>query len=94
MKREMAVVREILEFAEGLDEANPKTFSSSRRGEEWTATQAEYHVDLCVQAGLVTPRQPPRGRLLTGLTWAGHDLLDKFIHQADDLKECHGYEGP
>ena len=73
----MALVRAILEFAETkVDKANPKTFGRSRH--QWGEATGDDHVDLCLQAGLITRQEERGGRLLTGLTWAGHDLLARF----------------
>ena len=86
MKRDMAIVRKVLESAEDCDRLNPQEIKGGGPADE-------YHIWLCVQAGLVVLNRPLapttmeldlRAKLI-GLTWKGHDLLDTFRNNADAL---------
>ena len=91
MKRDMAMVRKVLESAEDSDPHNPR---------ERSGPAGEYHMWLCAQAGLVVLDRPLAATIaaqldsrakLIGLTWKGHDLLDTFRNNADVLR-VYGYE--
>ena len=92
MKRDMAMVRKVLESAEDSDPRNPR---------ERSGPAGDYHMWLCAQAGLVVldrPLDPTTGNLdsrarLIGLTWKGHDLLDTFRNNADALA-VYDYKAP
>ncbi len=76
MKRDMELVRLILQALEGDQEA--KVRSSA----DYSTQQRAYHVALMIEAGLligVTHNNPdgvPEGYFVSRMTWGGHDFLD------------------
>ena len=69
MKRDMKLIRDILEYVECSDGTRflaPPTING------YTPVQVEYRIDLCKEAGLIHAE----GVALRSLTWTGHEMLD------------------
>ena len=82
MKRQMKLIRKILEYVEKEAEDRPVAVPEIVG---YTESEIHYHVGLCHEANylrVVTPTETPQGRrFLNGivhLTWAGHDALDQL----------------
>jgi hypothetical protein len=77
MKREMDLIRQILQSAEALEFVDGEPYERY-----WARTPNEaYQIALMNDAGLVdahidTANGIPSGASITRLTWAGHDFLD------------------
>ena len=81
MKRDMALIRALLEHVENTCEGDwidPPCLP------HYTDRQIHYHISLCAQAGLVetqktTGADSPYPRFaIRNLTWTGHEMLDSF----------------
>ena len=72
MRRNMALVRAILEGVEALSCESVNGFSPFVLKDIYHTKELLYHVRLCVQAGLVTMGRDP---FVKELTWQGHELL-------------------
>ena len=81
MKRDMDLVRLILQAVEGNDGASAKT-------KERSLPERAYHVALLVDAGLLVgvvtddENGNPSGYAVSRMTWAGHDFLDSMRDDA------------
>lgn len=75
MKRDMELVRLILQAVEGSEEATTKS-------KEHSLEERSYHIALLLDAGLLVGRVhtdgdgKPLGYFISRMTWAGHDFLD------------------
>ena len=77
MKRDMELIRQILQNAEALE------FVNGQPCKKYTAKSVEeaYQIQLMLDAGLVeaevmTTAGIPSNAILRRITWAGHDFLD------------------
>ncbi len=74
MKRDMKVIKQILEFVEGNESSVPIE-EIEVDGIVAASGKLVYHVDLCVEAGLL-------GKIMmrdrVQLNWQGHDYLDSL----------------
>jgi hypothetical protein len=78
MKRDMKVVKAILEFLEGSDEADG-TRSSVLTVDGVAPALVQYHLKLISDAGFVDAgQQMPSHTTVKRLTWQGHEYLDKL----------------
>ena len=68
MKRDMKLIHLILDYMERKNDGDQSIPLPSF--DDYTSSQVDYHVALCVQAGFLNKRK------LT-LTWTGHDKLEK-----------------
>jgi len=76
MKRDMELVRLILQAIEGSEDAGTKMMERS-------IEERGYHISLLVDAGLLiakvhTDGDKPIGYFISRMTWAGHDFLDSM----------------
>jgi hypothetical protein len=77
MKRDMELIRQILQSAEALDFVDDEPYERY-----WAKTPSEaYQIALMKDAGLVdaeidTTNGIPYGASIIRLTWSGHDFLD------------------
>ena len=76
MKRDMALIRAILEKVESLGEGVWEFRADDFDG-NYTDEQIEYHVRLCRSIGLVDGPSN-MGEAVSQLTWAGHDELERM----------------
>ena len=76
MKRDMALIREILEKVEPLGEGF-WVFEAKEFDDRYTQEQIEYHVRLCRSISLVDGPSN-MGEAVGQLTWAGHDELERM----------------
>ena len=81
MKRDMVLIRKILEWVEGQTSLGPFP-APECPAYSWEAVH--YHIGLCAQAGYLeaTPisgAEEPHTRYELGtLTWAGHEALEEL----------------
>ena len=81
MKRDMMLIRTLLEHVENSCEGNP-IMPPCLPG--YTDKQIHYHVSLCQQAEFldttkISPGEAPYPRYaMHQLTWHGHEMLDKL----------------
>ena len=81
MKRDMTLVRRILEYAEDEDLGAYIPFP---KPEGYTPEQVAHHMDLCREMGYLAMSEDfergadtnPDSPVIRALTWAGHDALD------------------
>lgn len=81
MKRDMTLIRKLLEYFE--EHADGSTGPTSRLPEieGYSAEQVHGHAWLCLKAKLVegrVPLKPAIGSCVTALTWEGHDKLHQL----------------
>ena len=79
MKRNMDLIRRILEFLEGCDhEHRPRLdgFMPTAEDIPFSDIEVSYHIRLCREAGFV--RMTDKTAQLKELTWAGHEMLDQL----------------
>ena len=76
MKRDMDLIRQILL---DLEESGAYTNWMDIDIEAYSPEQMDYHLELLVEAGLISVASSERGRsrqLPVRITWAGHEFLD------------------
>ena len=77
MKRYMALILELLRFAESKENLRP---APPPEMEGCTPEQVHHHVSLCEQAGYLvverTQRRTCRRFAIVGLAWNGHEKID------------------
>jgi len=87
MKRDMDLCRKILQFIEDkvshVEVLYTVDIDALGPGSEISQNTVNYHVRLLVDAGLIDSKGVVRGGtpLVRGLTWAGHEFVEKTRDQ-------------
>ena len=89
MKRQTKLILDILQYVE---EHHVDDSISVPEFDDWSKTEVNYHVDLCVQAGYLDTPDPiyrsgiPVYQRISRLTWAGHEELDRLLKEGCEKK--------
>ena len=81
MKRDLDLIKRILEYLEGNDNT-PVFIPEDAFPEEKEAV--DYHLFICIDAGFVLQEHPHLGFFSRRLTWQGHDYLDMIRGDRDN----------
>ena len=76
MKRDMEVIKQVLEVVEKSESTWITLEQASEELPDVDVRALRYHVDKCVDAGLLRLAFPSEGLSKVILTWQGHDYLD------------------
>lgn len=82
MKREMELIRLILNYVEAEGRYNKVPPIKVPDIPPYTREQVVYHLCLCEQAGYIMTKNVGGVHLPQALTWEGHEALDRL------RKEC------
>ena len=80
MQRKMKLIRKLLTHVECFAPEGGEVICVPEI-EGYSAAQVQYHVYLCREAGYIRTPNPVAGSgytAISGLTWAGHDALDRL----------------
>ena len=97
MKRDMKLIREVLEFLVSNQSYNKGlVIYKAKIGDKWTMDDYNHHVELCGKTGILEveriDKSTPFGArigegegdfLIKGITWRGYELLDTLRESQD-----------